>query len=91
MLGCISCNKYLCHHSQKINEKPQVVMDYEAGRAIPNQVIINKLERAVGKKLFFILPPLSSAGKVQILNQLNAVLSKPSQTWLEYGFKTTEV
>ena len=33
---------------QKVNEKPQVVNDYEAGRAIPNQQIISKLERAVG-------------------------------------------
>ncbi|XP_003385949.1 PREDICTED: endothelial differentiation-related factor 1-like [Amphimedon queenslandica] len=35
----------------KINEKPQVVNDYESGRAIPNQAIIGKLERAVGVKL----------------------------------------
>lgn len=34
---------------QRVNEKPQVVTDYEAGRAIPNQQIINKLERVVGK------------------------------------------
>ena len=33
---------------QKINEKPQVVNEYEAGKAIPNQQIISKLERAVG-------------------------------------------
>ena len=33
---------------QKINEKPQVVNEYEAGKAIPNQQIIAKLERAVG-------------------------------------------
>lgn len=32
----------------KINEKPQVVNEYEAGKAIPNQQIISKLERAVG-------------------------------------------
>lgn len=37
--------------SQKINEKPQVVNDYESGKAIPNQQIISKLERAVGVKL----------------------------------------
>lgn len=34
---------------QKINEKPQVVNEYEAGKAIPNQQIIAKLERAVGR------------------------------------------
>jgi len=35
----------------KICEKPQVVNDYEAGRAIPNQQIMAKLERALGVKL----------------------------------------
>ena len=34
---------------QRINEKPQVINDYEAGRAIPNNQIMNKLERALGK------------------------------------------
>ncbi|XP_074655573.1 endothelial differentiation-related factor 1 homolog [Tubulanus polymorphus] len=37
--------------STKINEKPQVVNDYEAGRAIPNPQIMGKLERALGIKL----------------------------------------
>ena len=37
---------------QRINEKPQIVNDYEAGRAIPNQQIINKLERVVGELLW---------------------------------------
>ena len=36
---------------QRINEKPQVVNEYESGRAIPNQQVISKLERAVGVKL----------------------------------------
>ncbi|CCH41208.1 putative multi-protein-binding factor 1 [Wickerhamomyces ciferrii] len=35
----------------KINEKPNVVNDYEAGRAIPNQQVLGKLERALGVKL----------------------------------------
>jgi len=35
----------------KINEKPQIVNDYEAGRAIPNQQVLGKLERALGIKL----------------------------------------
>lgn len=35
----------------KINEKPQVINDYEAGRAIPNQQIMGKLERVLGVKL----------------------------------------
>ncbi|CAR23224.1 Multiprotein-bridging factor 1 [Lachancea thermotolerans] len=35
----------------KVNEKPTVINDYEAGRAIPNQQILAKLERALGVKL----------------------------------------
>ncbi|OMH84233.1 Multiprotein-bridging factor 1 [Zancudomyces culisetae] len=35
----------------KINEKQNVINDYEAGRAIPNQQILGKLERALGIKL----------------------------------------
>nr|CAG4635190.1 EOG090X0ILG [Alona affinis] len=35
----------------KINEKPQVITDYEAGRGIPNQQILGKIERALGMKL----------------------------------------
>ena len=38
-------------HFQRVNEKPQVVNDYESGRAIPNQQVISKLERAVQVKL----------------------------------------
>ena len=34
-----------------INEKPQVVADYEAGKAIPNPQIIAKLERQLNVKL----------------------------------------
>ncbi|KEH41234.1 transcriptional coactivator multiprotein bridging factor [Medicago truncatula] len=36
---------------QIINEKPQVIHEYESGKAIPNQHIIGKLERALGAKL----------------------------------------
>jgi putative transcription factor len=35
----------------KINEKPQVINDYEAGRALPNQQLLGKMERALGVKL----------------------------------------
>ncbi|XP_057289370.1 endothelial differentiation-related factor 1 homolog [Hydractinia symbiolongicarpus] len=35
----------------KINEKPQVINDYEAGRAIPNNQILSKIERIIGLKL----------------------------------------
>jgi putative transcription factor len=34
-----------------INEKPQVVAEYEAGKAIPNPQIITKLEKHLGCKL----------------------------------------
>lgn len=35
----------------KINEKPQIVMEYEQGKAIPNQQILAKMERVLGIKL----------------------------------------
>jgi len=35
----------------KICEKPQVVTEYESGKAVPNQAILGKLERALGMKL----------------------------------------
>jgi len=35
----------------KICEKPQIVGDYEAGRGIPNQQVLAKIERAIGLKL----------------------------------------
>jgi len=35
----------------KINEKPQVVIEYENGKAIPNQQILAKMERVLGLKL----------------------------------------
>lgn len=35
----------------KANEKPQVVNEYESGKAVPNQAVISKLERALGVKL----------------------------------------
>lgn len=34
-----------------INEKPQVIGEYESGKAIPNPQIISKLERKLGVKL----------------------------------------
>ncbi|TCD68252.1 multiprotein-bridging factor 1 [Steccherinum ochraceum] len=37
--------------ANKINEKPSVLQDYEAGRAIPNPQILSKLERVLGVKL----------------------------------------
>ncbi|CAH8513994.1 unnamed protein product [Heterobilharzia americana] len=35
----------------KINERQQVIADYEQGRALKNQNILSKLERALGVKL----------------------------------------
>ncbi|CAA3020914.1 multiprotein-bridging factor 1a-like [Olea europaea var. sylvestris] len=37
--------------AQMINEKPQIIQEYESGKAIPNQQLISKLERALGVKL----------------------------------------
>ncbi|KAM6500704.1 ylMBF1 [Amanita muscaria] len=37
--------------AQKINEKPSILQDYEAGKAIPNPQILGKLERVLGVKL----------------------------------------
>ncbi|KAG0170026.1 multiprotein-bridging factor 1 [Apophysomyces sp. BC1034] len=37
--------------AQQINEKPQVVNEYESGKAIPNQQVLGKMERALGIKL----------------------------------------
>lgn len=41
----------LIHILQKVNEKAQVINDYEAGRGIPNQMVIGKIERVLGIKL----------------------------------------
>eukprot|EP01134_Creolimax_fragrantissima_P000538 CFRG0538T1 len=35
----------------KCNEKPQIVGEYESGKAIPNNQVLGKLERALGVKL----------------------------------------
>ena len=35
----------------KINEKPQIIGEYESGKAIPNPQLISKIERALGCKL----------------------------------------
>jgi len=37
--------------AQLINEKPQIIQEYESGKAIPNNQIIVKLERVLGVKL----------------------------------------
>ncbi|XP_077986631.1 endothelial differentiation-related factor 1-like [Glandiceps talaboti] len=35
----------------KINEKPQVIQDYESGKAIPNNQVLSKIERVIGVRL----------------------------------------
>ena len=37
--------------AKKINEKHQVVHDYELGKGIPNQRVLTKMERVMGVKL----------------------------------------
>ncbi|XP_078478231.1 endothelial differentiation-related factor 1 isoform X3 [Lampetra planeri] len=43
------------HHDrvslEKINEKPQIIADYESGKAIPSNQVMGKIERAIGLKL----------------------------------------
>lgn len=35
----------------KINEKANVIQDYESGKAVPNAQVLGKLERILGVKL----------------------------------------
>ena len=42
---------HVLRRAQLIAEKPTVINQYEAGKAIPNPAIINKLERALGTRL----------------------------------------
>lgn len=45
------CQKrFVFQYFQKVNEKPQVIADYECGKAIPNNQIMGKIERVIGKK-----------------------------------------
>jgi hypothetical protein len=44
-------NLFLEFEWQQINEKPQIIQEYESGKAIPNNQIIAKLERVLGVKL----------------------------------------
>lgn len=37
--------------AQLVNEKPQVINEYETGKAIPNPQILGKLSRALGVQL----------------------------------------
>eukprot|EP00983_Pelagomonas_calceolata_P112792 1159924-Pelagomonas_calceolata.AAC.2 len=37
--------------AQAINEKPQVIQEYESGKAIPNPQVLSKLSRILGVQL----------------------------------------
>ncbi|XP_053509949.1 endothelial differentiation-related factor 1 homolog isoform X1 [Ictalurus furcatus] len=54
----------------KINEKPQVIADYEAGKAIPNNQVMGKIERAIVFPLY--------SGDWQDLNCVEGKLGSPS-------------
>ena len=40
---------------QRINEKPQVVQDYEQGKGVPNNQIQCKMEKVLGNKNSLIM------------------------------------
>ncbi|GAV79506.1 HTH_3 domain-containing protein/MBF1 domain-containing protein [Cephalotus follicularis] len=37
--------------AKQINERPQVVQEYENGKAVPSQAVLSKMERVLGVKL----------------------------------------
>jgi len=37
--------------SQAVNEKPQIIQEYESGKAIPNPQVLSKLSRILGVQL----------------------------------------
>lgn len=51
--GIVVCIYTLLHLLQKLNEKVGVVVDYESGRAIPNQQILSKMERVLGETAWY--------------------------------------
>lgn len=56
-----------------INEKPQVLAQYESGKAIPNPQIISKLERKLGTKL-------PRPGKSKLAKDKPSTAKKPGQS-----------
>merc|ERR1712137_19828 len=56
-----------------INEKPQVIGEYESGKAIPNPQIISKLERKLGTKL-------PRPGKSKLAKNTTTTAKKPGQS-----------
>lgn len=70
-----------------INEKPQVIQEYESGKAIPNQQIITKLERALGVKLrgkkWKTMPLVNTLKKICL--HYYCILWSP-KTWATFEF-----
>ena len=52
----LTVSRSILIYFQRINEKPQVINDYEAGRAIPNNQILSKIERVIGNHIFVAKP-----------------------------------
>ena len=48
---CIHLFYMIQELATKICEKPQIVNEYESGKAVPNQAILAKMERALEMKL----------------------------------------
>lgn len=73
--------------AQMINEKPQVIQEYESGKAIPNQQIITKLERALGVKLrgkkWKTMPLVNTLKKICL--HYYCILWSP-KTWATFEF-----
>lgn len=40
-----------CSVLQLVNEKPQIIQDYESGKAIPNPQVLSKMSRVLGVTL----------------------------------------
>jgi putative transcription factor len=63
-----------------INEKPQIVAEYESGKAIPNPQIISKLERKLNVKLprpgKSKAPPKEGGGAVSALAAKQAAVTR---------------
>mmetsp|Transcript_16678 Transcript_16678/g.38231 ORF Transcript_16678/g.38231 Transcript_16678/m.38231 type:complete len:89 (+) Transcript_16678:335-601(+) len=49
--GCVVLTRLVRPRAQQLNMQPQVINEYESGKAIPNNAIIAKIERALGAKL----------------------------------------
>lgn len=57
---------------QRINEKPNIIQDYENGKGIPDQNVISKIERALGqfKKMIILFLFFLTSKSLQDLKRL---------------------